>query len=219
MPMLYLLRTVLRFGLVSTFLFAGEWLALRGANASWSLVPALQTWKAGSLPFNLICLLELAFISAVVPYGTRTPWRPRQWNAAGALGLGAALFLGPLGFSLLGLVPSPHWHAPLSALSFLSGGVLGPLAEEWAFRGVLWRASEWAVGPTKWAPAIAGAFTSAAFGLWHVPFQDPSAPLPAIVLANVAFGACLAFARWRLQSIAPGVVVHAIGNSFFLLTR
>ena len=111
----------------------------------------------------------------------------------------------------------PHVHTQPHALALLAGGLLDPLAEEWAFRGALWRASEWATGPGTWSAAIAAAFTSLLFGLWHIPFQESSAHLGEVVLANAAFGLCLALARWRFQGIGPGTVVHVLGNTFYLV--
>jgi membrane protease YdiL (CAAX protease family) len=213
-------RDVALLGLLAALLFGGEWLALRGANLLWTLVPRSQTWKVGALWFYSLVLLELALVSVLDPQRTRTSWWPQTWDAWATVGLCAAVFVGPLGAALFRWAPL-HWHPPVSGLSFLSGAFLDPLAEEWAFRGILWRACEWVTGPGRGSPVVAGGFTSLVFGLWHIPFQEQSSPYPllAIVLANAAFGICLSVARCRLKAIGPGTIVHALGNSFYLLTN
>jgi membrane protease YdiL (CAAX protease family) len=205
---------------LGALLFGGEWLAQRGANALWRYIPRSQQGQLGSFPFYALCLMQLLLVSGVAPRITRTAWWPKRWDAWGALALVVALMLGPLGASWLGWAPAPHWHWPTWPVAFLTGGVLDPLVEEWIFRGALWRGAEWAVGPSKWAPAIAGAFTSLLFGLWHVPFQQTpfsQSTIP-VVLVNAAFGAGLAVARWRFGGIGPGTIIHALGNSYYLLT-
>ncbi len=209
-------RVVARLCLSAAILFAGEWTALRGASLLWRFVPVLQGGQAGSLPFYALCLVELLAVTALFPEATRTAWWPKRGDAYALLGLFGALMLGPIGARLLHWV-LPHAHAQPRVLALLAGGLLDPLAEEWAFRGALWRASERATGPGKWSPLVAAAFTSLLFGLWHIPFEETSAHLGSIVLANAAFGLCLAIARWRTGGIAPGVVVHAAGNAFYLL--
>jgi membrane protease YdiL (CAAX protease family) len=215
------LRSALLLCLLAALTFSGEWVALRGSAFLWRSVPFLRDPTVGSLGFYSICLVELALISAFIPRVARTPWLPRAGDGWGLLGLVGAAALGPIGAAVLRGTPL-HWHAPASAFQFLSGGLLDPIAEEWAFRGILWRASEWAVGSSKWSrkwsPAVAGSFTSLLFGLWHLPFGSGSHGLVAIVLANAAFGLSLSLARWRFKAVGPGAIVHAMGNSFYLLT-
>jgi len=210
------LRRLLRLCLIAAALFAGEWLALRASALLWRLLPALQRWNAGSLPFYSICLVELLAVSALFPEATRTKWWPGTQDGLGFVGLLGALLLGPIGARLLHWA-LPHVHSAPGALVLLSGGLLDPLAEEWAFRGVLWQASEVVTGHRVWSPGLSAVFTSLLFGLWHVPFQESSTNLVAVVLANVAFGLCLSLARWRLKAIGPGTVVHIVGNAFYLL--
>lgn len=143
---------------------------------------------------------------------------PARWDGAGIVALLFALLLGPLGAAGLFRSTPSHWHAPASALAFVAGGLLGPLVEEWAFRGVLWRASIWVTGPWRWTPAVAMGFTALLFGLWHIPFQHDARVATEVVFANLGFGLCLGFARFRLDALGPGAIVHALGNAFFLLT-
>jgi membrane protease YdiL (CAAX protease family) len=156
--------------------------------------------------------MELVLVSGFFRRQTETPWLPVRWGPVGLLGLVGALACNAVGGALLQW-KAPHWHAPTSVLSFVGGGLLAPITEEWIFRGVLWKLASETLQGTKWAPLVAGVFTSLLFGLWHLPFAGHSA-----IWANVLFGAFLAIARWRLGGIAPGVIVHWMGNSFFLLT-
>jgi len=210
------LRRAARLCLIAALLFAGEWVALRASALLWRFVPALQSWQAGSLPFYSVCLAELFAVSALFPEMTRTKFWPTNKDGLGFLGLLGALMLGPIGARLFNWA-LPHAHSAPHALALLAGGLLDPLAEEWAFRGALWRACEWATGRSIWSPAVAAVFTSLLFGFWHIPFQEDSTHLGAVVLANVAFGLCLSLARWRLGAIGPGTVVHIAGNVFYLI--
>jgi membrane protease YdiL (CAAX protease family) len=209
------LRSGLLLAGLAALTFGAERLASRTAELVWTLAPSLQEWNVGGLWFYSAILAILLLVSAPLPEAVRTRWWPEAWDRWGGVGLGAAALAGPLGYAVFRWEPL-HWHAPIAGFNFLSGALLGPLAEEWAFRGVLWDAAERATGRGKWSPIVAGIFTSLLFGLWHIPFQDQ--PPTLVIATNAAFGACLGLARWRFKAVGPGAIVHALGNAFFLLT-
>lgn len=182
------------------------------AGRAWT-VPAIRNARPGALPFYALLFVEVATISWLFPRRTATPWLPKRWSLLGFAGLLGALACNALGLALISW-KAPVWHAPPSGLEFVSGGLLDPIVEEWIFRGVLWRLATDALeghGSTI-AALIAGVFTAVLFGFWHFPFAEHPA-----VVANIIFGAFLALARWRFNAIGPGVIVHALGNSYFLL--
>jgi membrane protease YdiL (CAAX protease family) len=83
------------------------------------------------------------------------------------------------------------------------------LAEELIFRGALL-----GIALDLRSPARAIAFSSLAFGLWHVPPTrqsfDPSTG--AIIIATTAAGVGFALLRLRAKSVAAPIVVHAALN-------
>jgi membrane protease YdiL (CAAX protease family) len=208
-----LLRGVLLLGCWAAALAAGEWLALRAAGWIWA-VPAIREAQPGSLPFYGVAFVEVLAVNLLFPRLTRTPWIPTVWSAIGLVALLGALASNALGGALL-TGRTPVLHAPASWLELASSGLLCPFVEEWIFRGVLWQlASDSFAGLRPGLRGlIAGAFTSVAFALWHLPFGGET-PLT----SQLKFGAFLAVARWALGGAGPGVLVHALGNSFHLLT-
>jgi membrane protease YdiL (CAAX protease family) len=214
-------RAVLRsYGLLIAWagaLATGEWLALRASAGLWS-IQAVRDSHPGGLPFYGSLVVELAILSRLFPRQTRTPWLPVCWSSLGLVGLVGALTCNALGLASLRILRGgsfPAWHAPGSWLMFLSGGILCPVVEEWIFRGVLWRLASDAVGQfhATVRVLVAIGFTALLFGAWHLPFAGQ-----AFLGYNLAFAAFLGLARWRFGAVAPGAVVHALGNSFYLLT-
>ncbi len=111
-------------------------------------------------------------------------------------------------------------HMPTSWLSFAAISIVGPLVEEWVFRGLLWDA---VVSRTRGRTATLApiVLSSLLFGAAHcrwmvVPTWFTPSGTP--VMLHVGFGACMAVLRWRFRSIGPGVVVHGMWNALYPLT-
>lgn len=136
--------------------------------------------------------------------------RPTSWRRAGliALGIGFAMLilLGVLGPVLdpgqeQGLTPD-HWE-PSHAGAYIANAIVvagvAPIVEELTFRGLGYSLLARFLG--SW-PAIllVGIFFALAHGLVEAfPFL-------------AAFGAMLAFLRSRVDSVYPGMIVHALFN-------
>ena len=136
--------------------------------------------------------------------------RPTSWRTAGliALGIGFAMLilLGVLGPVLdpgqeQGLTPD-HWE-PSHAGAYIANAIVvagvAPIVEELTFRGLGYSLLARFLG--SW-PAIilVGIFFALAHGLVEAfPFL-------------AAFGAMLAFLRSRVDSVYPGMIVHALFN-------
>lgn len=83
------------------------------------------------------------------------------------------------------------------------GGLLTPLGEELLFRGVLTRfLQRWGT----WITVLVSAFV---FALWH--------GINLVFPAAFVVGLCCAWLVCRTRSVWPGVVVHVVYNSAFLL--
>lgn len=152
---------------------------------------------------------------------------PSATLGIGLTGYALAVFLGGIGV-LLALVltwlagesnlgnPSHPVLDEITAPGFLSVASLffvaviaAPIAEEIAFRGVLYRALRDRLGPSRGA-IIAGAIgatliSSAAFAMIH-----PQGLLAAPVLAGLGAGFCVA-REWS-GSVVPGMIAHGLTN-------
>jgi membrane protease YdiL (CAAX protease family) len=141
--------------------------------------------------------------------------RPTSWRTAGliALGIGFAMLilLGVLGPVLdpgqeQGLTPD-HWE-PSHAGAYIANAIVvagvAPIVEELTFRGLGYSLLARFLG--SW-PAIilVGIFFALAHGLVEAfPFL-------------AAFGAMLAYLRSRVDSVYPGMIVHALFNATALV--
>ena len=159
----------------------------------------------------------LPWTVAIVLAAIRLPsWRPplrsppRTWRASVNL---AALALAIAGVAWLyrdqlerAVTHGVHW--PPLTLGMVNAILIGPVVEEWIFRGVLWRALVPEALADPGVAVTAGIATSIAFAFWHLPF-NPDAPL----VLHAIFGAAMATVRWRSGSVVPGVVLHAAANA------
>ena len=90
------------------------------------------------------------------------------------------------------------------ALLFLSAGVLAPLGEELAFRGLLLGAQR------RWMRAVgAGILNGLLFAAIH-----PQGPALILGLASIGFAASMVTQMYR--SVMPAIVMHAVHNSCVL---
>jgi membrane protease YdiL (CAAX protease family) len=140
--------------------------------------------------------------------------RPTSWRLAGSIGFGIGvamlILLGALGPLLdpgqeQGLTPD-RWQ-PSHAAAYLGNAfvivVVAPVVEELTFRGLgyslLARFGRWT------AIILVGILFALAHGLVEAfPFL-------------AAFGAMLAYLRSRVDSVYPGMVVHAVFNAIALV--
>jgi membrane protease YdiL (CAAX protease family) len=83
-------------------------------------------------------------------------------------------------------------------------GGLAPLAEELAFRGLLYGWLE-----TRWGPRVAVVGSALAFAVSHWEPAHMAVALPA--------GLFLGLLRWRSRSLLPPLIAHAANNCSFVL--
>jgi hypothetical protein len=123
------------------------------------------------------------------------------WSAAfgatAALGFAAAFLLGLDPLSLIG--PPAAARGPQAALFFVVGGVIGPIAEEVFFRGLLYRSLR------RWGAATAVLGTTLLFALLH----PGAAGIPVIqLIGGVVFAAAVELEK---NLIVP-ITIHVLGN-------
>ncbi|WP_188962471.1 CPBP family intramembrane glutamic endopeptidase [Deinococcus aquiradiocola] len=165
------------------------------------------------LSFVATALLALIFMRpALTRLVQDSRWKtpPAIWTALGALTLGVIASRGmlvfvqsvyPQGLSDINQFGTTGWDR--FAL-LLAGGLLIPLAEEVAFRGLLMRGYERARGPL-----FAALTSSLLFGLAH--------GVPAQIAAILPIAWVLARAVQHSGSFWTGVIMHACNNFFSLL--
>ncbi len=212
----------LAFSLGSTFLFGGSSPAAKPPSAA---IDALS----GVVVFIVSALLEAIFLVApvAVVFSRRLPAASfserMRWLGfratplvpavivivvALAIGLGGSLLYGqlityfhlPLQTNSETLLQEGK-SAPLTTLGILAAAALvAPLCEEVFFRGFVF------VGLLKRMPLWPSVALSAAiFGIAHA---DLGSLVPLFII-----GLALAWARWRTDSLWPGIVVHTINNA------
>jgi CAAX protease family protein len=140
--------------------------------------------------------------------------RPTSWRRAASLALGIAVVIavtsavfGPLLHpdKEQGLAPT-RWepaHAGAFAANFVVVGLLAPVVEELAFRGLGFTLL------ARFGRPAAIVLVGITFGLAHGLVQA----LPPLVV----FGMCLAYLRSRTESVYPGILLHALYNTLVLL--
>ncbi len=197
-----------RIGL-KTFLIAAAAVALVEAGARWiPMDPLLLTL--------LIRLVDILIVSGVLLWfqkGLKAVGLDRNtayqglrtglfWSAAcGGLVVAAAGILTVSGISFL-----PLFRASLPAsperllLFFLAGGVIGPIAEELVYRGLIYSVLR------QWGVIFAVSGSTLLFVLSH--FPDTALPLPQLV-----GGIVFALAYERAKSLAAPVIIHILGNN------
>ena len=197
---------------------------LTPAQGGWAVIIVLgmQNLVAGvgvTLGLRLSLSLLLAFVSTVLVFGltmrrtalalfqdSRWRTRPNIGVALGGLALGLVASRGLLIFVLslwpggAGTVPQFSSTGTDAWVLLLAAGVLIPLAEEVAFRGLLMRGLEWARGPL-----LAAVVSSVLFGLAH--------GSPAQVIAILPLGWLLARSVQHSGSLWTSVLIHMLNNT------
>jgi len=107
-------------------------------------------------------------------------------------------------------------HAPASVFAIAGGGVLGPIVEEWLFRGLLWNHLR-EVAPGRRGLWLAIGVGSLIFGFWHMTFEGYTLVTLGNAVIHASFGVVVACARWRTEGILLGCVLHVAGNTLMIL--
>jgi len=157
---------------------------LRRYGLSWAdlgLVPYARTWTRRAVILALGLLPVVALINTVFPKLLGIPFENPQ-----------ILALAPAGFS---------WPAMLAMIAM--GGILAPIAEEIAFRGLLfgWLRQRMGFGTA--------AFVSASiFAVLH--------GVPLLIPALTAVGLAFAWITERSGSVWPAILTHGVFNTFMI---
>ncbi|HWV37887.1 MAG TPA: CPBP family intramembrane glutamic endopeptidase [Vulgatibacter sp.] len=191
-------------------------LAGDASDALWrSFGEELEALQAGSLPFYALWLVPLSVGAVLAPRNFRAPFglsdRSSGWASVAAwvvaVGGTAWLYWNSIEAVAQG---GPRFERP--ATIFVAGAVVAPFAEEWIFRGVLWKALG-GEGFGRSGELVALAMTSIAFGMWHLPFS------PTPVWIHGLFGLLMGLLRWRTGSLLPCTLLHGLGNAISLVAR
>ncbi|MBT8339962.1 MAG: CPBP family intramembrane metalloprotease, partial [Desulfatitalea sp.] len=194
--------------------------ALAAAMGAILIIELLAGWVLRALPLpaygrlGMVRALQSAAIVAIFLFrgqGLNTlGWAPRDWPRGirigmfWSLGFGAAALLGMVLIHLVGHYPLQWLRIPLPrrnvelVLLFLVGGLIGPLAEELFFRGVLYAYFR------RWGIAAALAASTAIFALLH---------FNAVPVTQVVGGLVFALAYERHRNLMVPIVIHVLGNS------
>ena len=166
-------------------------------------------------------LLEITAISAILIYGhsglvaiglsKTTAFRGLQqglyWSIGfGLVALGTGLVLFILGINPLALIGSAPPTGPYQIfLLFLVGGLIGPVTEEFFFRGILYGYFR------RWGVLPALLLSTLLFVLMH--------PIKPFALTQIAGGIVFALAYERERNLLVPIIIHVLGNSaIFSLT-
>jgi len=183
--------------------------------AFWSVLAAPE-WDVGKWLFSQAVLVGAIWTaSRIVKRGDATAARPLSSTRA-ALGFGAlaGLLAAAIAVSLhawrrgawlpsLAILPEGSGFDLLVVLLLVT--VLAAV-EEWAFRGVMWKACVQRFGAL---PALV--VTSAAFGLLHLG-AGPTARMPEQFVMGLILGAV----RWKTGRLWPCIVAHVVANTLIL---
>jgi membrane protease YdiL (CAAX protease family) len=197
------LRTV---GLATAGLIGIETLARWGIG-QWGLAPL---WGTG-----LARLLDIAWLALVVsacPRGWarmglgRGNWGPGlQRGLIWSAGFGLLAAVGWTGLHLAGMdpfrviLPSPVARQAPPALLFLVGGLIGPVAEEIYFRGLVYGSLR------RWGFWPALALSTLMFTLLH-------AGAPGVPITQIVGGLVFAVAYEIEKTLLVPIAVHVLGN-------
>lgn len=184
-------------------------IAIKDQLWSW-FGPTLAGWQTGSLPFYAVWIVVGLVALAAYPALGPVPWRSRRpARVAIALVLAGSLVL--YGSALLRVVQGDG-HLPAAVGLWLGGGLVGPIVEEWLFRGLLW--NHLARAAPIWMTILV---SSLVFGFWHMSFEGHTWITVELALMHASFGALMAVARWRTGGILLGCAIHVVGNSLVIL--
>ncbi|MEE8506427.1 MAG: type II CAAX endopeptidase family protein [Kiloniellales bacterium] len=160
-------------------------LVIRKYGLSWAdlgLRPVSRRWCVRAALAAILMMPVVALVNSLVPTVTNEPFQNPQIYA-----------LAPMGFSWTGLV-----------IMIVMAGVVAPLAEEIAFRGLLypWLRDRWGV------PAAA-----AASGLCFAALHGVVILIPALTVIGIV----LAVLYQRSGSLWTAVIAHGVFNTVMIL--
>jgi membrane protease YdiL (CAAX protease family) len=138
----------------------------------------------------------------------------RQLLLAAAVGIGICACFTVLSARVFA-PPSMKQMSPLALAAAQEGwsrlvwavlaSLIAPVTEEFVFRGALFSGLA-----RSWSPRVAGAITTCVFALMHVTSVPPYWPALGSVFV---LAAAAQIARMRSESLAPGMVMHAVYNA------
>lgn len=191
------------------------------ATAGVAAIEALARWGIGQWGLaplggtGLARLLDIAWLALVVsgsPQGWtqmglgREKWRPGLYRGlVWSAGFGLLAALGWAGLHLAGIdplrliQPSPAGRQATPALLFLVGGLIGPVAEEIYFRGMVYG------GLRRWGFWPALALSTLMFSLLH-----PGAP--GVPVTQIVGGLAFAAAYEIEKTLIVPITIHVLGN-------
>ena len=164
-------------------------------------------WQVSSLPFYLIWVAVGLVASFAMPRVGDVPWRAQRRDTVVCV----LVIAGAVAMYAPALLRLANAQMP-AVLPLIAGGIVGPVVEEWLFRGLLWNAVD------RGRPLVTIAITSLVFGFFHMSFEGHTWATLGSAFVHAGFGALMGVARWRLGGIAFGCAVHAAGNSLWILT-
>jgi membrane protease YdiL (CAAX protease family) len=192
-------------GVLTVLNYAGRYAG--SAEPDRNVLYEWSSFVAGVIQFGLMLGIVLWIAAAGRPRELLALRRPRSWPAAlgWALVLAAALSTYLDASDEQGLLPD-RWD-PSRAGPFIANAVLiagfTPVVEELMFRGLGFGLFiRFGLGP---AMVASGVLFGPAHGL--------VLGLPLLI----GFGLCLAFLRYRTDSVYPGMILHAVFNGIALL--
>jgi uncharacterized protein len=200
----------LQINLLTLFAVTGAVVAIELSAAWWlyrSGLPSLIVMGLARL-LQTICML---WIVIRLQGGLRAiGWAPGTWwpglkqGARWSLVFAAVAGAGMALMQLLGLNPLNFIRQPLPGamtdrmLLLLVGGLIGPIAEEICFRGVLYTFLR------RWGILFAIIASTAIFAALHAPHGIP--------VTQIAGGLVFALAFEKTRNLMVPIVIHALGN-------
>jgi membrane protease YdiL (CAAX protease family) len=186
-----------------------------GVSVNRELWPCFPAWveRLNALPFYALW--------AIVALAYRAGWPERgtfEWRIRGseistrdrvAIAIAGAL---ALSMYLAALLPTGARRA--IGLDLISAAVVGPVVEEWVFRGLVWNQIVTAMSGRRRAEWVALIASSIAFGLFHTAFEGHTWKGLRQAVGHAEFGALVGVMRGRSRSLVPGSIVHGVGNRF-----
>jgi membrane protease YdiL (CAAX protease family) len=182
------------------------------------LGPYLPAWVGvlNALPYYAIWAIVAFAYRAGWPEQATTQWRVRVADLATrdrvAIAIAGALALAMYTDQIVAVLTTGA-RRPIG-LDMISAAVVGPVVEEWVFRGLVWNQIVTAMSGRRGADLVALVVSSIAFGLFHLAFEGHTWQALRQAVGHAEFGVLVGVMRWRSRSLTPGSIVHGLGNVF-----
>ena len=182
--------------------------------------PSFLAFGVGSLPYYAAWIALCLLYTLAYPRLAATPWRwPDVTWTRPTVAITVLVVIASIWMYLPALIRmlGGDGRLPSPLLVLAGGGIVGPILEEWLFRGIVWNQLRDA------APGRAGVVTAIVggaliFGFWHLPFDGVTAHGVGLAFVHAGFGLLMGILRWRLDSILPCIAIHVLGNCAYVLT-